>query len=680
MMGFCPSCDRTTQADPGTGKCPTCHGVLAFAPETAPVEGGARRPPWLPILAGVLVLGAVAAGLVWRGTPAPAAATASKAVTAEASDVASTLRSHELTGARAVAPGVADEAMVQFARQSKDISTLGQVVRGLEKPGGLQRVALGQRRKHAVRTTAELFQAVRANKAEPVHAIEAAWLAWSLLHAAGAAPQFVAETDGVQTPLLLSRTRLGVRLADGKIVEPFATQPMVAPKGVSNAQAVAMWLVLRANVERLRSEYTLAYQDLAAAEAIAPTVAAARFVRGVTQLDQRMTDQGLATCEAALAQQQDPLARLFLAEVALANDQPVKALQRCDEALAAAPGLPEALVTKAQVLIGRMQTLPIDQRDAAGKDIAALLDQALKADPVPSGARATRAQLLLIQKEDQAAENLLRSAVLQHKEVESALLLAELHTAHKRHAEAAQVLQDVGAPLDDARIALAWVQALMADGKRDKALELMEKAFAQAPDDRTIGLLRAQLLAENGKTKEAIAALDGLRSGDDGDQIVLLQAQLLIQDNQADRAAANLDKLRERRPADKKVALLSVVALARSARLADAEKVAQQVQAAKVATAMDLAETWLQAQQLAKAIAVIEPEVAGDKPEAQVAATLAVMYVMADRKADAIALRDRVAGKLGPQAQQFRTTIDEAIAAAEQEQQGRAVPDAKAAR
>ncbi len=673
MRGFCPSCDRAVEAAEGD-KCPQCHGALALAPEFEAAAPATRRGPWLPILAAGLVLAAVGFGVLWRlkaNGPAPAAATAPAPSSA---DIGAQLRGQGLQGDRAVGPGAADAAMAQFAKDAKDVAALTRALRDLEKPGGLQRVALGQRRKHPVQNAADLWRAVREGKAEPVHAIEAAWLARALLQAKGVATQFVTASAGVQTPLLLRRPRLGLKLADGTLFEPFGTAAMSAPKTVSDAEATAMWLVLRANVERLRSEYAAAYQDLAAAEAIAPAVAAARFVRGVTQLDQRMNDQGIATCEAALAQQSDPLARLFLAEVAMANDQPVKALQRCEEALLAAPGLPEALVTKAQVLMGRLQTLPIDQREAAGKEIGALLDQALKADPVPSGARASKAQLLLIEKQDQAAENLLRSAVQTHKDVESALLLAELHTAHKRHAEAAQVLQDVGAPLEDARIALAWVQALMADGKRDKALELMEKAFVLAPENRTIGLLRAQLLAEAGKLKEAIAALDGMLAGEDADQVALLQAQLLIQDGQSERAAASLTKLREKRPADKKLALLLLVAQARAGKVAEADKVATAGLSENLVTPMELAEAWLQAQQLNKAISVLEPAVSAAKPDAQTAATLAVMYVMAGRKADAIALRDRVADKLGPQAEEFRKTIDEAIAAAEQEKQAHGAP------
>ncbi len=679
MKGFCPGCDRAVEAAPDTGKCPQCHGVLAQAPEFEPLPQAQRRVPWLAVLAGVAALAAVVVAAMWRTAahkPAPASAPAQAA---PAADFSAVMRAHELTGERAIAPGTADAAMAQYASQAKDAAALTQAVRGLVKPGGLQRVALGQRRKHAVLNTAELWSALREGKAQPVHPIEAAWLVKGLLQTKGIAAQFVTDGAGVQTPLLLSRTRLGLKLADGTVLEPLEAAAMTAPKPVSDAQAAAMWLVLRANVLRLRSEYQAAYRDLSAAEAIAPDLAAARFVRGVAQLDQRMTDQGIATCEAALGQQQDPLARLFLAEVAMANDQPVKALQRCDEALTAAPGLPEAVVTKAQVLMGRLQTLPVDQRPAASKEIAALLDEALNANPVPTGARASKAQLLLIDKEEQAAENLLRSAVQTHKEIESALLLAELHTAHKRHADAAQVLQDVDAPLDDARIALAWVQALIADGKRDKALELMEKAFAQAPDNRTIGLLRAQLLAEGGKTKEAIAALDGLLTGEDSEQIALLQAQLLIADNQTERAASVLAKLRDKRPADKKVALLLLVALARAGKLADADKVASAALNDKLVTPMDLAETWLQAQQLQKAIAVLEPEAAAEKPDAQTAATLAVMYVMGGRKADAVALRDRVAVKLGPQAEEFRKTIDEAIAAAEQEKSKAAVPAAQGA-
>ncbi|MSQ84452.1 MAG: tetratricopeptide repeat protein [Myxococcales bacterium] len=688
MNRFCPTCDTTVDvavdADGVAAKCPRCQNPVLQAAEAVAEPAPACGTKGVVYVALGLVAAAVVAGWYWRSSAVP---TTTRAVTttapATAQDWAAKLKSAELKAERAIPPGTADAAMVQAAKAAVDAAALVKTLRGLEKAGGIQKISLGQRRKHAVGSSAQLWQSAVAGQSQPVHPIEAAWLWRAMLQAHGSESSFVTETAGVHTPLMLSRTRLALRLANGTLIEPFsvtgiepfATVALKQPRAVSDGEAMAMWLILRANVERLRGEFAAAYQDLNAADAVFPAYATTLFVRGVAQLDQRMHEQGLASCEAALAKQQDPLARLFLAEVAMAQEQPVKALQRCDEALAASPNLPEALVTKALVLIQRLQSLTEEQREATGVEISRLLELALKADPVPAGARAAKAQLLLIQKQDQVAENFLRQAVKDHKELEAALMLAEVYRSKKRSAEAAQVLQGVNAPLDDARVVMTWVQALMEDGKPDNALELLEKAIVLAPDNRTIALLRAQLLAESGKIKESIAALEGLQTGEDGDQIASLQAQLLLQDNQMDRAAAILVKLRVKKPADKKIALLLVVVWARGDKLAQADQLAAQLVADKVVIPMELAEIWLQARQMTRAVALLEKELAVDPPDPKAAATLAVMYVMQGRKADALALRDKAAPKLGDKADEFRKAVDEAIAAAEDEKKQRGEAD-----
>lgn len=673
MKMFCPTCDQEVQVAAAADRCPQCHkSLLQVADGGAAPKPAAGKGGWL--LGGAVVCAMAAGVAIWqvkgRGE-APQGATPVAAAASATGDWLAKFKATDLKGDRAVPPGEAGATLSAFAKAAASDKALIEALRALEKPGGLQKVSLSQRRKHAVQNTADLYAAAAAGKGLPAHAVEAAWLWRAALQARGSAATFVIERKGVTTPLMLSRLRVGLKLADGTVATPFDAQPIAEPAALSDAEAAALWLIVRANVERLQGQFAQVYQDLAVAEALVPGYPAAGFVRGVAQLDQKLTDQGVATCEAALAKQPDVMALLFLAEVAMGQSQPVMALQRCEEALKQAPGLPEAQTTKAMVLLQRLQSLPADQREAASKEIGALLDSALKANPPPPGARAAKAQLLLIGNQSQEAENLLRDAVLSHKEVEAAVLLAELLRSRKANAEAAKVFAGVDAPLDDDRVVLAWVQALMADDKRDDALQLLEKAFAVAPESRTVGLLRAQLLAESGKIKESIAALEGIKEGDDGEQVAAMQAQLLLQDNQADRAVQILQGLRKKHADDKKIGLLLVVALARKGDLAGADALAAQLVQDKVAIAMELAEVWLQAQQMDRAVALLEKEAAAEKPDPKVAATLAVMYVMQGRKADALKLKERASKTMGAEAAEFAKAVDEAIAAAEEEKQRR---------
>ncbi len=678
MKKFCPSCDAVVEvADVPTPRCSVCHKAVIDTPATEDPDPKRRWTQPLVVGAVALVLAALVVGWQLQRAKVPEAASPAKlAPPVVSADWMATWKTTELKGDRAVAPGIADAALAQYAKAAPNAQALVRQLFALAKPGGLQKVSLSTRRKHPVQPTAELWQAVTAGKAKPVHPIEAAWLLRAMLQARGEMASFVTESAGVQTPLMLSRTRLALKLADGTIAEVGAAQPMQAPKPVSDAQAAAWWLVVRANVLRLHGDFKLVYEDLGAAQLVSPGLPAADFVKGVAQLDQKMDESGVAACEAALLKAEDPLARLFLAEIAVGQDQPVKALQRCDEALKAAPAMPEALVTKAMILLQRVPTLPVDQRDATTIDVGKLLDQALQANPAPSGARAAKAQWLIHKDDMAAAETLLQAGVKDHRELESALMLVEVYNSRQQFTEAAAVFGQAEASLEDERVVTAWVMALVNAKQPAKAMEIIDKAIALAPTSTTVGLLRAQLLAEAGKIKESIAALEPLKAGPEGDQIAGLQAQLLLQDGQADQAVQLLQAVLTKRPTDKKLVLLQIVALARAKQLELADKVAAKALADKIALPMELVEVWLQSQHMERAQKLLEQEVAVDKPDPKAAATLAVVYVMQDKKPQALALRDKTAKQLGEHGEEFRKAIDEAIAAAEAEKANRVKPDA----
>lgn len=666
MKKFCPNCDKLVDVAAATEtRCPTCMQGLADPP-AVPAQRSGRTGV---VAAGVLLVVAASAGGWWalRGKDlGPAAASGSAAGTAGA-DLGAKLRAAGLPMERAHLPGVADAAMQSDAKAAASTADLLAKLKALRTKGGLYGVRAEVRRKNAVLDTPALWQAAKQGKAGPIHAIEAGLLAQALLEARGDKAELITDAAPIATPLMLTRTRFALRLADGSVFEPLSDAPLAQPRPVSRAEAVATWLVVRANSARMRSEFKQVSEDLVAAEAIAPSLEAVRFSRGVAQLEQHMTEQGVATCDAAVAKSPDPLAMLFLAQIAQSLQQPVKALQRCEDALKIAPGLPEALTAKAMLLLDRLTSLPEDQKTKTEDEVSKLLEEALKASPPPPGTRAAKGQLMLMRKDTTQAEMYLGQVVREHKELEATLLLSQLLQSKQQFEPAVKLFADIDAPLDDERVVLAWTGALVAAKQLDKALEIADKALAADPDNHTIALLRADMLRQNGKVNEAIAALEPLKNDPDGERIALLQAQLYLQNHQANMAVPMLQAALQKKPGDRDTMVLYLVALTMGGQAEVAEKEAQRAVSEKVLKALEVIEIWLQAGDLPRAQKLLEAEVAADKPDPNVAATLAAVYVAQGQKSKGEALRDKVAAGWGDKAAEVKAAIDQAMSAAEGE-------------
>ena len=244
MNAFCPSCDKNVEVKDLTERCPQCHRAVIGGPQApAPATSNRRR-----VLAIAAVVVAVAAGVAWwsccgagccKKPVAAAAAPAGESLTAR-------LAKAGLAGEAAVAPGTPDDAMKKAVAGIKDGAALASYVKLLVAPGKLQLQPTTQRRGHPALASAKLFGEVVAGTARPVHAVEAAFLVAALAQAHGDAVTFLTDAGGIQSPLLLSKTRVAVKLADGTVIEPFATGALQKPHEISVEQAAAWWLVLAA--------------------------------------------------------------------------------------------------------------------------------------------------------------------------------------------------------------------------------------------------------------------------------------------------------------------------------------------------------------------------------------------------------------------------------------------------
>lgn len=628
-----------------------------------PARASNRLRRTIPCLALVAALALPQAACQPKAEPAKPAATA-----AGADDWTKQFAKAGLSGDAAVPPGQLPDSAAAAAKTG----ALHDVVKGLLGPTKLRPQPHNRRRRQPVLGTSALWEAVQAGKAEPVHPVEAAWLVFGLAKLRGEAAEFVTDSAGVQTPLMLTRTRLGVRVA-GKIIEPFGDGAMQQPTVVPPTKAAAWWLVVRAGASRMRGAFPQAYADLEAADALHKPLGAAQFARGVTELEQQIKDKGLPNCEAALTVEEDPLARLFLAEFALAQEAPVQALQQVQAALKAAPDLPEALVTQALIQMQRLQTLPEAQKADLNKEIEQILDKALQLNPAVPGGHAARANLKILARDIDSAEKILKSA-LERKgpagevDLESSLLLASILSQKNDNAGALKVLEAAAAPLDDERFALALARTHAKLGATDKALDVAEKAYAAAPDNHNLGLLRADLLRQSGKVPEAIAALEALKKGPDAERVTLLQAQLYAQSGQFDKALPMLTEARKAKPDNKDAAALLLVTLAMAKQTDQSLALADELHKAGLLQSQDIAGLYLQIGAMDVAGMFLQKAIAAGAKDPESWALYAMVLTAGGKKADALGLKKQAQKDFPPEtAKQLQETIDKAIAAAEAE-------------
>lgn len=668
MQAFCANCDKSVEVASAEAKCPICHrSVLSAPPASSPAPKSKKG-----LVIGVTLAAAAVGGgfMLWQfhlqGAGAGAPAVAATPGT-EPTSLAARLAKSGLTGDAAIAPGAPDPAMQAAVKDAGNKGGIGAYVQSLVADKWLREQDHRARRADVPKPTAKLFADIIAHTAKPVHPVEAAFLVAALAEAQGKPGTLVTDSAGVQSPLLLSRTRLGVRLGDGSIVEAFAKAPMQKPVPVSAELATVWWLVLRSHAERMALDFAAANADLAAADAVLPNQPVVAFARGVLALDQGMTDQGLPMCEAALQTADDPMAKLALVQMAVQLDQPVKAWSLAESAAKTHPELAEAHVAMGVLAMQRVSAAPDAQKQALTAQAKAELDKAFQIDAQVPGVRAALAQWHFQQKDAVAGEKVLRDG-LAAKDGDAALMLAEWLRSQNKFTEALQALTDSGLDQTDERAAVAVAQNLIGGQKIPEAALVVDAALKANPSSRQLLMLRAELLRQQGKLAEAAEALQPLTaSGPDADRAKLLQAQLHLQGGEFAKALAILEPAMAAKPTDRETTMLLMIAHALGGAPEKGEAVAQKAIADKVMTATDVAGVWLQARQPERAIKLLEALAEAPAPETEQVALLAMLYTASGQKEMATKLRDRIVQKAGDKGKDVGTAIDQAITSAEEE-------------
>ena len=555
----------------------------------------------------------------------------------------------------------------------RDVAGLQSIVRAWDASGAWQAVDARRRRTTPLFNAGTLAGAITSGAKPAVHPLEATWLVYALAKQAGLQATFAWSKEAVDTPLMLSRSKFGVIVGDTWIGCFGAAQ---AGERMTEAEAVALWLVLRAHGQRLEGAFAAAHRDLALAEKLRPGLEPAQFARGVLQIEQGLSDRGVETCEAALVKREDPLARLFLADMATSGGKPFKAFEMVEAAIRSAPDLADAHVARGMLRAGRVESAPSEQRPALIASARESFDRAVALDPNVPGAVSGLAQLDIAAGDETAAMNRLAEAVRSHVDLEAGAMLAQLLLQREKPDEALAVLEQV-AQKDEERWWLLKLQALAIAGKSDEAIAAGEEAGKRFPAARQVRVLRAQLLRRAGRAADAAELLRPLEDieGEDAAGYSAMRAELLIEAGKGDEAIVALQKALAAAPRQKDANLLLVAALGRAGRTAERDAAIAKAVANGAATHEELASMLLEVGDALGAEAVLKlalEAVAADSDAGRrTAALLTMLAVASGRKDEAIALRAKMVQAAGGEASDpgkaMAKVIDEAIQGAEAE-------------
>lgn len=565
--------------------------------------------------------------------------------------------------------------------ETDDIAALQQRWGSWITAGRVAAVDPRRRRSTPVQHAEQLATALSRGERLALHPIEAGWLLAGLAAHVGEVT-FLRGDDGVPSPLLLSRTHIGVRVS-GSVLWPF--RDLGAGTTIDATEAAALWLVVRAHASRVAGDDQATHRDLSAAERLVPGLPAAAFARGVLQIERGLIERGIDTCQAALARQDDPMARLFLADVLHAAEQPFKAFDMVEAVVARWPKLAEAHVARGILRGARLASVPESQRPALRAEAEQSFREALSLDAKVAGAAVGLAQLDLQAENVAAAIARLADAVTATGELEAGLMLAELQLQQGAADQALKTLARVRAD-DEERWWLLQIRVLAMSGAMDDAMSAAQEASGRLPRARQLGVLYAQLLRRAGKLAAAEAALAALPAGDGEDDIELaaMRAELALQAGRPADALKWIGPARAAAPRDKAIATLWLMALTADGNMGRRDEALAALVRDAIVSHEELAMTWIEAGDAEAAAGVLRHAVASlapaEEPCRRAASLLAMIEVAAGRKDAAVALKQRMVERAGGSAEAagkaMAAALDEAIAGAEAEMRAPPSPSA----
>ncbi len=571
----CATCGATFRLEPGTPeRCPSClrtSGLVRQDATPASDRGtwGARQFT----IAGVLAVAAVGLAYVLGVTgPAPLAPSPKQAPAAPSMDAID--ESLKLT------PQAVDGA-VRLAAEDlpRDAAGVLSAVRAAVDSGKLPSRDLDGAVDNAPRAAGQLASALTGATAPASGSLEKIVLLGALLDARGLGPiTYGIDDDALDSATDIVRRRYLVRAGEGAWLA-------IDPKPVSDSARALSESELLANILAWRALSDLDREDLVAASkasqtarSLAPADAAVLFVAGQVQILSGLAEPGIATMERAAGIRADTRTWFALGVMAAEANQPFKARQYL---LRAADGSrhAEPHLLLAQLALERMATTPKDGHDPLIEEAKGHLERAEATDAEAPGLTTMKAQMAALAGNIEGAEDLLRAdtrARPADEEVWLALFQFLLETQREREAlETLQTAIDQG--VKGATVHHVLGMLLAQDGRTSEAITSLKKALAIEPKRKGgIRLQLAQLVRAEGDEATALALLQEEIALDGGEHrhARLLLAQLHLDGNKAGAAKPLVDAVLAETPDDKEALLVAYLVALKAGQDGQPEKAA----------------------------------------------------------------------------------------------------------
>ncbi|GAB5380278.1 MAG: PEP-CTERM system TPR-repeat protein PrsT [Aliiglaciecola sp.] len=295
-----------------------------------------------------------------------------------------------------------------------------------------------------------------------------------------------------------------------------------------------------------------------------------RFL-GDYYLRQKQVDQAIETYRTSYnLDNEDPLIKRSLVTAYLQKQDIDSAKELLDEILKQTPGDPTGMLLKAWILAkNQLSDDAARELENLSAQLAGLTGETLQEDPSLIYVSALSA--FALQNYLQAKTHFIQYLNFVPNNVEAVALLAQTHVKLNEQKLALEAMQRHERELmKNIESALLLAELYLADNKAFKAVEITSKLNEQYPDNPSVELLEIKTLASRGKYDEAVDKLN--RSPNVNNiRFVITRAQLYIDMGNIQEANEIADKLLEVAPDNIDFLNIKAAILIRLKRLADAE-------------------------------------------------------------------------------------------------------------
>jgi len=315
--------------------------------------------------------------------------------------------------------------------------------------------------------------------------------------------------------------------------------PLSIPEVAAMADGIASleWLE--------KAELDKATKRLSGALETLPNDPGLKLIQGQIALAAGKSEEGIQRLSEAVQLGKDAHSHFVLGTAYLVEDSLFKAYKEFEAATEKSPEFAEAWLALGGVELRRMEMTPRNQHEALLGRVTNYLEKAKAADETLDGLAPARAQVALLQGEEDTAKEILLEATKRFPErPDPAVLLAQLAFQNQQLEEALSSLK-MAAKADPAREDIRELMGMACAGlsQWDPCVEALKLSLEKAPEDPLVRLQLASAMRESGMDKESKETLeDHMKKFPEDATGPLLLAQLYLDDQEAEKALPHIEK------------------------------------------------------------------------------------------------------------------------------------------